>query len=95
MLPLCDSPGGLVVKNLPAHAGDLSSIPGSGKSPEVGNSSPRWYSCLENSMDRGAWRAAVHEVTKSWTRLSDWAHRPHFKGSGFETQDLIFFFFIL
>ena len=63
-----------MVKNLPAHAGDLSSIPGSGKSPEVGNSSPRWYSCLENSMDRGAWRAAVHEVTKSWTRLSDWAH---------------------
>ena len=70
MLPLCDSPGGLVVKNLPAHAGDLSSIPGSGKSPEVGNSSPRWYSCLENSMDRGAWRAAVHEVAKSRTRLS-------------------------
>ena len=54
-----------MVKNPPAHAGDLSSIPGSGKSPGVRNSNPLWYSCLENSMDRGAWQAAVHEVAKS------------------------------
>ena len=51
-------PGGAVVKNLPASAGDAGdagSIPGSGRSPEVGNGNPIQYSCLENSMDRGAW----------------------------------------
>ena len=44
-------------------------IPVSGKSPEVGNG-PLQYSCLENSMDRGAWRATVHGVTKNLTQLS-------------------------
>ena len=58
-------PGVLVVKNLPANAGDASSIPGSGRSPEEGNGNPLQYSCLENSMDRGASRAAVRGVTKS------------------------------
>ena len=43
-----------------------------GRSPQEGNGNPVQYSCLENSMDRGAWRATVHEVTKGWTRLSDW-----------------------
>ena len=50
-------------KNLTANAGDTrdkGSIPGSGKSPEVGNGNPLQYSCLENSMDRGAWWATVH-----------------------------------
>ena len=50
--------GGAVVKNLPASAGDarvMGSIPGSGKSPGVGNGTPLQYSCLENSIDRGAW----------------------------------------
>ena len=59
----------LVVKNRPANAGDVrcaGSIPGSGKSPGVGNSNPLQYSWLENPMDRGAWRATVHEVSKSW-----------------------------
>ena len=41
-----------------------------------GNGSPLQYSCLENTMDRGAWRATVHKVTKSWTWLSDWACKP-------------------
>ena len=48
-------PGGSVVKNPPANAGDMGSIPGSGRSPGVGNGNPLQYSCLENSMDRGVW----------------------------------------
>ena len=62
----------LVVKNLPANAGDiidLGSIPGLGKSPGEGNGNSLQYSCLENSMDRGAWRATVHGIAKSRTRL--------------------------
>ena len=57
-----------MVKNLPASAGDLrdaGSIPGSGRSPEEGNGYPLQYSCLENPMDRGAWRATVHKIEKS------------------------------
>jgi len=49
-----------VVKNLPASAGDASSIPGLGKSPREGNGNPFQYSYLGNPMDRGAWRATVH-----------------------------------
>ena len=71
----------LVVKNLPANAGDVRevrSIPGLGRSPGGGNGNPLQYSCLENPMDRGAWRATVHGITratvhgiaKSRTRLS-------------------------
>ena len=62
---------GLVVKNPPAKAGDADSTPGSGRSPGGGQGNPLQYSCLENPMDRGAWRAAVGGVAKSWTRLSD------------------------
>ena len=61
-----------MVKNLPANAGDIRDatlIPGSGRSPGGGHGNPFHYSCLENPMDRGAWRATVHEVEKSWTRL--------------------------
>ena len=57
----------LVVKNLPASAGDLrdvGSIPGSRRSPGGGHGNPLQYSCRENSIDRGAWRATVHGVTK-------------------------------
>ena len=64
----------LVVKNLPANAGDardVGSIPDSERSPGVGNGNPLQYSCLENPMDGGAWRATVHGVAKSRTRLSD------------------------
>ena len=62
----------LVVKNPPAKAGDVrdtGSIPGSGRSPGVANGNPLQYSCLENPTDRGASRATVHRVTKSWTQL--------------------------
>ena len=57
----------LVVKNLPTNRGDVRDtvlIPGSGKSPEGRNGNPLQYSCLENPMDRGAWRAIVHGVTR-------------------------------
>ena len=59
------------VKNISANAGDMGSIPGSGRSPGEGNSKPPQYSCLGNPMDRGAWQATVHRVIESWTRLSD------------------------
>ena len=56
-----------MVKNLPASAGDIRSmglIPGSGRSPGEGNGNPLQYSCLENSMDRGAWWATVREIAE-------------------------------
>ena len=68
--------GGTVVKNPPANAGDAGDtglIPGSGRSPGEGNGNPLQYSCLENPMDRGAWWATVHRVTKSQTELSNGA----------------------
>ena len=64
-------PGGSEVKAFACNAGDLGLIPGSGRSPGKGNGNPPKYSCLENPMDGGAWQAAVHGVTKSRTRLSD------------------------
>ena len=57
-------PGGLVIKNPPANAGDLGSIPGLRRSPGEGNGYPLQYSCLENPMDRGALLAIVCGVTK-------------------------------
>ena len=62
-------PGGSVVKNLPANAGDVKdvgSIPG-WRFPGGGHGNPLHYSCLENPMDRGAWQVIVHEFTKTWT----------------------------
>ena len=53
---------------------DAGSIPGLGRSPGVGNGDPLQYSCLENPMDSGAWRATVHGVAKSRTQVSDLAH---------------------
>ena len=57
-----------MVKNQPANIGDTGSISGSGRSPGEGNGNPLQYSCLENPMDRGAWWAAVHRVTKKSDR---------------------------
>ena len=59
----CSSDGKESVQN----AGDPGSIPGLGRSSGKGNGNPFQYSCLENSMDRGAWGATVHGVAKSWT----------------------------
>ena len=67
-------PGGSVVKNPPANAGDVGLIPGSGRSPGEGNGHPLQCSGLENPMDRGARQVTVHGVAKSQTGLSDWAH---------------------
>ena len=61
-----------MVKNLPADAaaaGDMGSIPRSGRSPKVGSSNAPQNSCLENPMDRGAWQVTVHWVAKNWTWL--------------------------
>ena len=60
-----DFPGGTVVKNLPANAGDVGSILGSGRSPREGNGNRLQYSCWDNPTDRGGWWATVHGVTKS------------------------------
>ena len=64
-------PGGSDRKVSACNAGDLGSIPGSGRSPGEGNGNPPQYSCLENSMDGGAWWATVHGIAKSQTRLSN------------------------
>ena len=60
------SPGDTGVKNLPANARDMGLIPGSGGSPEEGIGNPLQYSCLGNSMDRGAWRAQSTGSQRSW-----------------------------
>ena len=65
------SPVAQMVRKPPASAGDLGSLPGSGRSPGGGHGNPLQCSCLENSWDRGAWRATVHGVGKGQTRLSD------------------------
>ena len=65
-----DFPGGSDGKVSAYNAGDLGLIPGWGRSPGEGNGTPLQYSCLENSMDGGAWQATVHGVAKSQTGLS-------------------------
>ena len=64
-------PDGLVVKNLPANAGDKGLIPRSGRSPGEGNGNPFQYPCLGNSVDREACWATDHGATKSWTQFSE------------------------
>ena len=63
--------GGSDSKESACNAGNLGLIPRLGRSPGEGNGNPLQYSCLENSIDRGAWQATVHGAEKSWTRLSD------------------------
>ena len=60
-------PGGSDGKESDGNAGELGSIPGSGRCPGEGNGNPLQYSCLEKPIDRGAWWATVHGVAKSWT----------------------------
>ena len=70
-------PDGAVVENLPVLAGDarvLGLVPESGRSPRVGNGNALKYSCLENSMGRGAWWATGYGVTKMWIPLSTHTH---------------------
>ena len=56
-------------KEAACRAGDIGSIPGSGRSPGGRHDNPLQYSCLENPMDRGVWQATVHRVAKSWAQL--------------------------
>ena len=82
-------PGGSVIKNLPANAGDedVGLTPESGRSPGVGNSNPLQYSCLENSMDRGAWWSIVHRAERSQTQLSTHAQIAHNIRNGNANQE--------
>ena len=74
-------PGGSDGKESACNAGDPGSVPGSGRSPGEVNGNQLQYSCLENSMDRGAWWATVHRVTKSQTLLSNYhSHFSYIKG---------------
>ena len=59
-------PGGSDGKESAHNAGDLDSVPASGRSPGEENGNPLQYSCLENSMDRGACQATIHNIAKSW-----------------------------
>ena len=85
-----------MVKNPAANAGhtrDLRSIPGSGRSPGGGRGNPLQYYCLGNPLDRGAWQAPAHGVTKSQTRLNDWHTQPIQKALP-NTHSTIFFLFL-
>ena len=64
-------PGGSAVKNPPANAGHMGSIPGFGRSLEEGNGNPLQYSSLGNPVDRGNWQATAHRVAKSQTPFND------------------------
>ena len=83
----------VLVKNPPVNAGGMVSIPGLGISPGVGNGSPPQYSCMENSMDRGAWRAVVHGATESQTCLSNGAQNTSLGGHNISISVYLFFTF--
>jgi len=74
---ICPYHDGSEVKASACNVGDLGSIPGLGRSPGEGNGNSLQYSCLENPVDRGAWWATVHGVTKSWTRLRNFTSLHH------------------
>ena len=77
------SPGGSDGKETTCNAGDLGSVPGSGRSPGGEHDNPLQYSCLENPMERGPCQATVHRVAKSWTRLKQLStHTPMTAGRG-------------
>ena len=79
-------PNGSVVKNPPANAGNVGLIPGSKRAPGIRNVKPLQLSWLGNPMDRGAWRATVHGVTKSQTQLSNWAQAHTYNPLGSKGQ---------
>ena len=79
-----------MVKKPLANAGDIrdtGSVPELGRSPGEGHSGPLQYSCLENPMDRGAWRATVHGVAESQTGLSEFAHTLAIQAPGLVCTD--------
>ena len=65
-----DYPGNSEGKESACNVGDMCSVSRSGRSPGEGNGYPLQHSCLENSMDRGAWQATIHEDANSWTQLT-------------------------
>ena len=72
----------LLVKKLHVNAGDVRDpglIPGLGRSPGEGNGNPLQYSCLENPMDRGAWRATIHRIAKGLTQLKRLSMHAHIR----------------
>ena len=88
-------PGGSLVRNLPANAGavrDLGLIPGSERSPGGGNGNLLQYSCLENPMDRGAWRATVHRIAESDSAEQLSRHACGFRRQVFWMQTLAWVF---
>ena len=88
-----DSQVALVVKNLPANAGDSGSVPGLGRSPGEGNGNPLQYSCLEDPMDRGAWWASVHRATQDVAEAAQHSTHPiiHFLRVAFPNPSLVIF----
>ena len=88
-------PGGSDGKASAYNAGDPGSIPGSRRSLGEGNGNPLQHSCLENPMDRGAWLAAIHGVTKSRTRLSDFTIYLYVNKVGGESNMIKYILFIL
>ena len=80
MLLCSELPCGSAGKESSCNLGDLGSIPGWGRSPGEGNENPFQYSCLQNSMDGGAWQVTVRRVTKSWTQLSNFTFTFMFQG---------------
>ena len=90
-------PGGSLVRNLPANAGavrDLGLIPGSERSPGGGNGNLLQYSCLENPMDRGAWRATVHRIAESDSADQLSRHACGFRRQVFWMQTLAWVFVV-
>ena len=85
-------PGGSDSKESTCNVGDLGSIPGLGRSPGGGHGNPLQYSCLENSMDRVAWWATVHGVTKSPTRLKRLSIAQHNEPGAHSARDTGKFF---
>jgi len=82
-------PGGISGKESACQARDTSSIPGSGRPPGERNGNPLQYSCLENPMDRGAWRATVHRVAKSQTRLKWLSTHAHMSQKDYEQMTMM------